>query len=123
MTKENAEAVSDQSDQSDQSESENILPVEDSTADDAILENTPVPETSEEKVEKTEKVAEAAEVEKAEVAEKAEAAEKEKRAAKKLPKKKVNCVGVVLCFHWGRYPVVEHCWNGDCSAYRGKKCL
>ena len=55
MTKENAEAVSDQSDQSDQSESENILPVEDSTADDAILENTPVPETSEEKVEKTEK--------------------------------------------------------------------
>ena len=84
MTKENAEAVSDQSDQSDQSESENILPVEDSTADDAILENTPVPETSEEKVEKTEKVAETAEVEKeekAEVAEKAEAAEKTEKEA------------------------------------------
>ena len=64
MTKENAEAVSDQSDQSDQSESENILPVEDSTADDAILENTPVPETSEEKVEKTEKEAEAEKTEK-----------------------------------------------------------
>ncbi len=55
MTKENAEAGSDQSDQSDQSESENILPVEDSTADNTILENTPVPETSEEKVEKAEK--------------------------------------------------------------------
>lgn len=85
MTKENAEAVSDQSDQSDQSESENILPVEDSTADNAILENTPVPETSEEKVEKTEKVAEAAEVEKAEkaeVAEKAEAAEKTEEVEK-----------------------------------------
>lgn len=82
MTKENAESVSDQSDQSDQSESENILPVEDSTADDAILENTPVPETSEEKVEKTEKVAEAAEVEKAEVAEKAEAAEKTEEVEK-----------------------------------------
>ena len=88
MTKENAEAVSDQSDQpdqSDQSESENILPVEESTADNAILENTPVPETSEEKVEKTEKVAEAAEVEKeekAEVAEKAEAAEKTEEVEK-----------------------------------------
>lgn len=66
MTKENAEAASDQSDQSDQSESENILPVEDSTADNAILENTPVPETSEEKLEKTEKTEEAAEAEKTE---------------------------------------------------------
>lgn len=85
MTKENAEAVSDQSDQSDQSESENILPVEESTADNAILENTPVPETSEEKVEKTEKVAEAAEVEKAEkagVAEKTEAVEKTEEVEK-----------------------------------------
>ena len=78
MTKENAEAVSDQSGQSDQSESENILPVEDSTADNAILENTPIPETSEEKVEKTEK-AEVAE--KAEVVEKTEEVEKTEKEA------------------------------------------
>ena len=82
MTKENAEAVSDQSDQSDQSESENILPVEDSTADNAILENTPVPETSEEKVEKTEKVEEVEKTEKAEVAEKTEEAAEAEKAEK-----------------------------------------
>ena len=53
MTKENAEAVSAQS---EQSESENILPVEDSTADNVILEDTPAPEASEEEAEKEEKV-------------------------------------------------------------------
>ena len=82
MTKENAEAVSDQSGQSDQSESENILPVEDSTADNAILENTPVPETSEEKGEKTEKVEEVEKTEKAEVAEKTEEAAEAEKAEK-----------------------------------------
>lgn len=80
MTKENAEAASDQSDQSDQSESENILPVEDSTADNAILENTPVPETSEEKVEKTEKT------EKTEEAAEAEKTEKEYKEEKMVLK-------------------------------------
>ena len=50
ITKENAE------DASDQSESENILSVEDSTADNGILENTTVPESSEEKVEKEDKI-------------------------------------------------------------------
>ena len=53
MTKENAEVVSAQS---EQSESENILPVEDSTADNVILEDTPAPEASEEKAEKEERV-------------------------------------------------------------------
>ena len=50
MTKENAE------DGSDQSESEIILSVEDSPADNDILENTAVPESSEEKVEKEDKI-------------------------------------------------------------------
>lgn len=50
MTKENAEDVSGQS------ESENILSVEDSLADNDIYENTTVPESSEEKVEKEEKI-------------------------------------------------------------------
>ena len=50
MTKENAEDVSGQS------ESENILSVEDSPADNDIYENTTVPESSEEKVEKEEKI-------------------------------------------------------------------
>ena len=50
MTKENAEDVSDQS------EGENILFAEDSTADNDILENTTVPESSEEKVEKEDKI-------------------------------------------------------------------
>ena len=81
MTKENAKAVSEQSDQSDQSESENILPVEDSTADNAILENMPVHETSEEKMEKTEKVEEVEKTEKAETAEKTEEVEKTEKEA------------------------------------------
>lgn len=50
MTKENAEDVSDQS------ESENILSVEDYTADHDILENTSVSEASEEKAEKEETI-------------------------------------------------------------------
>lgn len=49
MTKENAENVSGQS------ESENILSVEDSTADNNISENVAVPESSEEEVEKADK--------------------------------------------------------------------
>ncbi len=49
MTKENAEEVSEQS------ESENILPVEDAPADNDILENTTVPESSDEEVEKEDK--------------------------------------------------------------------
>lgn len=81
MTKENAKAVYEQSDQSDQSESENILPVEDSTADNAILENMPVHETSEEKMEKTEKVEEVEKTEKAETAEKTEEVEKTEKEA------------------------------------------
>lgn len=50
ITKENAEDVSDQS------ESENIMSVEDSPADNGILENTTAPESSEEKVEKEDKI-------------------------------------------------------------------
>ncbi len=50
ITKENAEDVSGQS------ENENIMSVEDSPADNGILENTTAPESSEEKVEKEDKI-------------------------------------------------------------------
>ncbi len=50
ITKEDAEDVSGQS------ESENIMSVEDSPADNGILENTTAPESSEEKVEKEDKI-------------------------------------------------------------------
>lgn len=50
VTKENAEDVSDRS------ESENILSVEDSPADNDILKNTTVSEASEEKAEKEDKI-------------------------------------------------------------------
>lgn len=83
MTKENAEDVSDQS------ASENILSVEDSTADHDILENTPVHETSGEKMEKTEKVEEVEKTEKAETAGKTEKEAEAEKAEKEYTEDKM----------------------------------